>query len=123
MIEMCAKILVIDDDPDILEAVQLLLESEGYKVVTASKGDHAYSLKTDLPDLILLDVLLSGQDGREIATFLKKQTLTSQIPIVMMSAHPTINRTINKRMADDFIPKPFDIDVLLGKIRAYLPAT
>lgn len=114
------KILVIDDDPDILDAVQMLLESEGFTVMTSTKGDELDSLGSDLPDLILLDVLLSGKDGREIAKKLKKQEKTKHIPIVMMSAHPTAHKTIKEYLADDFIAKPFDIDFLMNKIKTHI---
>lgn len=119
---MKKKILIIDDDPDILEAVELLLQLEGFSVSTSTKGEDAETIKGNYPDLILLDVLLSGKDGREIAKKLKKQDTTKQIPIVMMSAHPTAQRTIKEYLADDFIPKPFDFEYLLNKIKLYLPA-
>lgn len=119
---MKKKILVVDDDPDILEAVGMLLELEGFSVTTSTKGEDAEKLKDNYPDLILLDVLLSGKDGRVIAKRLKQQTRTREIPIVMMSAHPTAHTTIKDYLADDFIPKPFEIDHLLGKIKSHLPA-
>src|SRR5258708_12293323 len=78
------KILVIDDDPDILDAVQMLLESEGYIVTTFSKGEEVDKLNGDLPDLILLDVLLSGNDGRNISKKLKNQTRTPHIPTAII---------------------------------------
>lgn len=120
---MSKRILVIDDDPDILEAIEMLLELEGFSVATSTQGDDAEKLCEDYPDLILLDVLLSGRDGREIAKKLKTQAKTRQIPIVMMSAHPTAHTTIKDYLADDFVPKPFDFEYLLSKIKSHLPAT
>ena len=114
------KILVIDDDPDILDAIQMLLEEEGYFVTTSAKGEEAERLAGNLPDLILLDVLLSGHDGREIARRLKTQILTAGIPIVMMSAHPTAHKTMKDYLVDDFIAKPFDIDYFMDKIKTNL---
>jgi DNA-binding response OmpR family regulator len=116
---MRKKILVIDDDPDILDAVQMLLESEGFSVTTSTNGNDVEKLCETLPDLILLDILLSGNDGREIAKKVKRREKTKNIPIVMMSAHPTAQKSIKKYLADDYIAKPFDIDILLNKIKTY----
>jgi len=120
--DMKKKILIVDDDPDILEAVGMLLELEGFSVTTSTRGEDAEKLKGNYPDLILLDVLLSGKDGRTIAKHLKQQTNTRNIPIVMMSAHPSAHTTIKEYLADDFIPKPFELDHLVGTIKSHLPS-
>src|SRR5579859_1866536 len=74
------QLLVVDDEPDILEFLQVILQEEGYKVVTSDKGGSLESLYNGgLPDLILIDVLLSGKDGREMVKFLKSQQETKQI--------------------------------------------
>lgn len=117
---MTKKILVVDDEKDILEAVKIVLEEYGFQVQTLIRGVDIEALDTNLPDLILLDVLLSGKDGRQIAKKLKSQDATKHIPIVMMSAHPTAKQSIKEYLADDFLPKPFEIEELLGKINAYL---
>ncbi len=70
--------------------------------------------------MILLDVLLSGKDGREIVKYLKSQDETRYIPVIMFSAHPSAEETARKAGADDFIAKPFDIDELLVKIAHYI---
>lgn len=114
------KILVVDDDPDILEFLQVILEEEGYQVVTSEKGEYLEQLHNGgLPDFILLDVLLSGKDGREIVKYLKQQTETKCIPVMMFSAHPSAEQTAIEAGADDFIAKPFDINNLLTKIARY----
>src|SRR3954463_15797157 len=90
------SILVVDDDPGILDALRFLFEEEGYQVQTSEKGDYAEALHEDnggLPDLIVLDVLLSGKDGREICRKLKSRADTRHIPIVMISAHPDADRS------------------------------
>lgn len=118
-----ASILVVDDDPDILDALRLLLEDEGYRVQTTEKGEYAESLRDgngDLPDLIILDVLLSGRDGRVICRTLKSQDETAHIPIVMISAHPSAADSAVEVGADAFVAKPFSIDDLLATIAALL---
>ena len=111
------RILAVDDEPDILEFLQIILQEEGYEVLTSPKSDYLEQLPNgELPDLILLDVLLSGKDGREIVKYLKSQEETRHIPILMFSAHPSAEETSRQAGADDFLEKPFDIDVLLAKI-------
>ena len=107
------KILIVDDDIDILEPLELLLESEGYVVDTTTKGDQTFTKVVSFaPDLILLDVLMSGSDGRMICKKLKSEAQTKKIKIVMMSAHPTAKADAKGSDADDFIAKPFEIDDL-----------
>jgi DNA-binding response OmpR family regulator len=111
------KLLVVDDEPDILEFLEVILREEGYVVVTSVKGEYLEQLHNGgLPDLILLDVLLSGKDGRLIVKYLKSQEETRHIPVVMFSAHPSAEETARQAGADDFLAKPFDIDVLLTKL-------
>lgn len=115
------RVLVVDDEPDILEFLQIILEEEGYEVVTSDKADYLEQLHNGgLPHLILVDVLLSGKDGREIVKYLKSQPETKQIPIIMFSAHPSAEGTARQAGADDFLAKPFNIDVLLEKIARFL---
>src|SRR5688572_3141506 len=109
------KILVVDDDPDIVESLKLVLEEEGYQVTTASKPDEIPSFsnglkKEDLPDIILLDIFLSGNDGRQFAKELKEKDYTKKIPIIMISAHPYALDTAKDFGADDVISKPFNIE-------------
>lgn len=117
------RILIVDDEPDILEFLQVILEEEGYGVVTSDKGEYLEQLHNGgLPDLILVDVLLSGKDGREIVKYLKSQKETKTIPVIMFSAHPSAEETARQAGAEDFLAKPFDIDSLLAKISRHLPA-
>lgn len=116
------KILVVDDDPDILDALQFMLEDAGYSMKTTEKGEYAENLHDSnggLPDVILLDVLLSGKDGRLICQKLKSQEETRHIPIIMMSAHNNARQSVASVGADDFIAKPFEADELLEKIAKY----
>ena len=122
MEQQAKKILVVDDDPDILDALQFMLEDAGYEVTTTEKGDYAENLHDTnggLPDVIILDVLLSGKDGRLICQRLKGQEETRHIPIIMISAHPNARQSVKAVGADDFVAKPFDMDELLAKIAKY----
>jgi DNA-binding response OmpR family regulator len=115
------RLLVVDDEPDILEFLQIILEEEGYAVVTSDKGEYLEQLHNGgLPHLILVDVLLSGKDGREIVKYLKSQEETKHIPVIMFSAHPSAEETARQAGAEDFLAKPFDIDSLLAKIAQYV---
>lgn len=115
------RVLIVDDDPDILEFLQVILEEEGYAVVTSDKGDYLEHMPQEsLPHLIVLDMLLSGKDGRDIVKVLKSQAETKAIPVIMFSAHPSAEQTARQAGADDFLAKPFAIDTLLAKIARYL---
>jgi CheY-like chemotaxis protein len=107
------KILIVDDDPDIVEVVQLILEGEGYLTQTATEGNNLDRLLSFQPDLILLDILLSGSDGRAISQRLKSQETTKHIPVVLMSAHVSTPAILVECQADDFIRKPFDVNTFL----------
>lgn len=115
-------ILVVDDDPDILEALKVMLEDQGFSVETASNGNILQFLNsTNLPSMIILDVLLSGMDGREIAESLRKKEETKDVPIVMISANPGAAKDCVKRGANEFLAKPFEIDDLIEVVHKYVP--
>jgi CheY-like chemotaxis protein len=114
------KVVLVDDDIDILEAIQVMLEDEGYIVVTTNRGEDVEALSLlEQPDLIVLDMLLSGKDGREIARQLKSQAGTMHIPILMLSAHPRAAKEAQAFAVNDFLAKPFDMEDLLAKIAHY----
>jgi DNA-binding response OmpR family regulator len=114
------KILVVDDEPDILEFLRELLIQEGYAVAVAERAEYIDTLcDNSLPDLILIDVLLSGKDGRDIVRRLKSQPETDHIPVIMFSAHPGAEATALAAGADDFVAKPFEMDEILEKIATH----
>jgi DNA-binding response OmpR family regulator len=115
------KILILDDDLDILAVMQLLFKTKGFDVVALSRWEEVYE-KVDSfkPHLILLDVLLSGNDGRDICRDLKHKQSTRNIPIVMFSANPSAADNIHEYGADDFIHKPFEVNDLLATINKHL---
>jgi CheY-like chemotaxis protein len=120
------RVLVVDDDPDILDAIRFLLEDEGYTVTTTEKGEYAENLHDGnggLPDLIILDVLLSGKDGRTICRTLKSRPDTQHIPIIMISAHPDAETAAYEVGADHFVAKPFDMFQLLELVEQFDPRT
>ena len=115
------KILVVDDDPSILEAITFMLDSEGYEVVTDTGEGVNDCLKKYSPQLVLLDIMLGSKDGREIAQALKTDKETKKLPIIFISASSTMNAEVAKSYGvDDFIPKPFEIDDLLKKVAHYV---
>jgi len=118
------RVLVVDDDPDILDAIRFLLEDEGYAVTTTEKGEYAENLHDGnggLPDLIILDVLLSGKDGRTICRSLKSRPDTQHIPIIMISAHPDAEAAAYAVGADHFVAKPFHMFDLLELVQRFSP--
>lgn len=114
-----STIMVADDDPAILEAVQLLLTDEGYTVHLAGEGRTFEDICHYLPDLVLLDIWMSGEDGREIAKQLKKEPRTKDIPIILFSATKSINTSAHDSGAEDFLAKPFEIKDLLEIVEKY----
>ena len=115
------RILLIDDDPDIRTVMQILLKKHGFEVDTAFREEEVYEkVRSYRPALILLDVLLSGADGRTICKNLKGNEDTKEIPVIMFSAHPGAADKIDSYGADDFISKPFNVDKLLQKLRKQL---
>lgn len=111
------RILIIDDDPDIRTVMNLSLKKHGYDVETASGKDEALEkLDQFRPHVVLLDVLLSGSDGRNICREIKDKEATQNLPIIMVSAHPGAAENIGIYGADDFIGKPFTVDALLVKV-------
>jgi DNA-binding response OmpR family regulator len=121
---MKRKILIVDDNPHILEAIAFVLETEDYNVETVSKSEGVEdTIKKYQPDLILLDLLLSGRTGEEITKVLKMDKKMKNIPIIIISAHPTAGKIAKDAGADGFIAKPFDINLLLDQIQTFLPVT
>ena len=116
-------ILVVDDDPNIRQVVQLYLAKEGFTVRTADRGDTALQqVRADPPDLILLDVMLPGLDGRQVLTQVRK---SSGIPVIMLTARDdTLDKVIDLELgADDYITKPFDGKELAARVKAVLRRT
>jgi len=114
------RVMIADDDPGILDAVSILLEFEGYEVTAIPNGAELFTIQKELPDLLLLDIWMSGNDGRDICKHLKQQASTSKLPIVLISASKDIERSAMEAGADDFLAKPFEINDLLKKIEKFI---
>jgi len=113
------KVLIADDNPEILEIVKIILEDEGFEVEVTLNGKDLLKLKEDFPDIILLDIRMSGIDGNTIAKFLKNQESSRNIPIIMISANRDTQATAAESGADDFLCKPFELEELISKVRKY----
>jgi DNA-binding response OmpR family regulator len=111
------RILVVDDNLDILHLVEIILKNNGFEVLSSPKGDDVLAKTEDFsPQVILLDVFLSGHDGREICRQLKENPRTKDIPVIMFSAHTKKEDIMGNCKADDFIAKPFEVNELLQKL-------
>ena len=117
------KILAVDDEEDILELLRFNLSREGYQVSCASSGEEALRLvQSEIPDLIVLDLMLPGIDGLEVARRLKNDPNTKHIPIVMLTAKGEEADIVAglELGADDYVTKPFSPRILVARVRAVL---
>jgi two-component system alkaline phosphatase synthesis response regulator PhoP len=120
------RILVVDDEEDVLELVRYNLEKSGYKVITATSGEEAMTeARGKTPDLIILDLMLPGMDGLEVCRQLKSDIKTERIPIVMLTAKGEETDIVTglELGADDYITKPFSPKVLIARLRRLLHRT
>ena len=116
------RILIVDDDKDLLTVVKSLLHKKGFEVSVYSDSDKLLdAVKVYQPQLILLDVFLAGVDGLEICKKLKSSPYSRHIPIIIFSAYPRVAETaIYEFGANDFIAKPFEVNELVKKIHKVL---
>ena len=113
-------ILVIDDEPAILDMIADLLGFEGYQVVTTSQGSVALArAKADPPALILLDLMMPGMSGWQVIAALKASPQIRAIPVVVLSARRDLPTIAKELGVMTFLTKPFDIDELIGIVRQY----
>ena len=115
------RILVIDDDPDIGAMLKMMLDFNGYMTIVTERAERIKSsINKDHFDLIILDMLLSGVNGTDICSGLKKDPSTANIPVIMISAHPNARELCEAAGADCFVSKPFDMHDILFKIGALI---
>ncbi|MDQ0286949.1 two-component system alkaline phosphatase synthesis response regulator PhoP [Desulfofundulus luciae] len=118
-----AKILVVDDEEHIVELIRFNLEKEGYQVIAATDGNTAIEMaRSQRPDLILLDVMLPGQDGLAVCRTLQQEAETRHIPVIMISARgEELDKILGLEMgADDYVTKPFSPRELVARVKARL---
>jgi len=117
------KILVVDDETPIVELIKFNLEREGYKVLEAYDGIRALEIiKKELPDLIILDIMLPGMSGLEVCKHLRNNEKTAEIPIIMLSARgEEVDKILGLELgADDYMVKPFSPRELVARVKARL---
>lgn len=123
---MTKKILIVDDEKDIVETLKFIIESDGYECIVAYDGEEALNLaKTQNPDLIILDVMLPKINGYKVCRLLKFDAKYKHIPILMVTARTQHEDKIigEETGANEYITKPFDIDTISNLVKQYLQIT
>lgn len=125
MEENMKRILVVDDEQDLCEILKFNLETEGYEVETANSAEEALEMNIASFDLLLLDVMMGGMSGFQLAKQLKDNPMTANVPIIFLTARDTENDTVTgfNIGADDYISKPFSIREVMVRVRAVLRRT
>lgn len=125
MEENMKRILVVDDEQDLCEILKFNLETEGYEVETANSAEEALEMDIASFDLLLLDVMMGGMSGFQLAKQLKGNLMTANVPIIFLTARDTENDTVTgfNIGADDYISKPFSIREVMVRVRAVLRRT
>ncbi|MFH1753947.1 MAG: response regulator [Candidatus Omnitrophota bacterium] len=117
------KILLVDDEPALLDMVKMRLEANDYEIITANDGEAGLELaRKEKPDLIILDLMLPKMDGYKVCALLKRDTRYSSIPILMFTAKAQQEdmKMGEEAGANGYITKPFEPQALLGKIQEFL---
>ena len=120
---MVKRLLILDDDPDVLEVMQEIFLYEGFEVKAIESTTDIFNEITDYkPHIIILDYILKGINGGEICHQIKTNHLTSAIPVVIVSAYTKVINSLGHYGCDSFIPKPFDITDLVSRVKDLLGA-
>lgn len=117
------KIIIVDDEPDILKTIEIFLKGEGFNVITAADGITALDkIRRERPDLVILDIMLPKLDGYKVCRMLKFDSKFKTIPVVILTARAqeVDEKKAKEVHADAYITKPFQPDVLLEKIKSLL---
>jgi phosphate regulon transcriptional regulator PhoB len=120
---MAREVLVVEDEPDIRRLVVMHLERDGFRCRTATNGlDALREVKTAVPDLVVLDLMLPELDGLEVCRRLRRDTSTASVPIIMLTAKSDeVDRIVGLEVgADDYVGKPFSPKELVARVRAVL---
>lgn len=113
-------VLVVNDDPSIVDFLTEALEDEEYRVVTSVNGESLRVAHDEQPDVILLDIMMPGMDGIEVSRRLRQNPATAEIPIVVMSARDRLRDTTRAMDIDGRLPKPFDLDFLYATVEHWM---
>ena len=114
------RIIVVDDDPAILDSINLILTRAGYRVTAYTNAYPLLNGQFELPDIFILDKQLPGLNGLDVCRFLKAQQSTGSIPVIMISASLYINSTAKEAGANNFLEKPFRMAELLTMVSKYV---
>jgi len=119
---MSQRILILDDDTDLLELISMLLCDNGYETLTMSSGEKIFeAIQMFHPDLVLMDVMLAGLDGRIICSRIKREASLLGLPVILISGtHNLADSLLQKGAPKDDLAKPFDMTFLLDKIKTQL---
>lgn len=119
-----AKILIIDDNPDIIELLTARLEANDYEITSTQYGKDALEkTKKEMPDLILLDISMPDMDGFTVGNLLRSDTLTKKIPIIMSTAltdQAKVIKAVTELEVMEYLQKPYNPDILLAKVASVL---
>lgn len=117
------KIMVVDDEPDVVRLVEFILQKEGFEVVTSSDGRTALDmLEPEKPDLVILDIMMPLMDGMEVLRQIRSHRTTSRVPVIMLTAK-TASVTVDEARqlwVSDYVMKPFDPEKLVVKVKKAL---
>jgi CheY-like chemotaxis protein len=109
-------ILIADDDKAIVDSIGAILDLSGYEVLKVPDGTSVIDAVKALPDLILLDIQMPGHNGQTVCRQLKRQASTKDIPVIIVSASMDVRQKAEQAGADDYLEKPFDMEVLQQKV-------
>jgi DNA-binding response OmpR family regulator len=114
---MIKRVLILDNDPDVLDAMQEVLVYSGFEVKTIEDTDNIFPIIYDFrPDVLLVDYILNGINGGEICHQIKTNPRTSHLPVIILSAYPRVINSLGFYGCDSFIAKPFELDDLVGQV-------
>lgn len=121
---MLKKILIVEDNELLIEVMTYILISNGYDVIALSHGENVFNeIKITHPDLVILDAVLPGMDGRDICQLIKLNKATRDLPVIICSGDDSIDESLQQKGApDDVLHKPFDITSLIEKVEYQLAA-
>ncbi|GAA3971445.1 response regulator [Mucilaginibacter dorajii] len=121
---MAKRILIVDDNELMTEVMTYILTGSGYEVIALNGGDNIFNdIKTVRPDLLILDALLPGMDGRDICMLIKLNRDTQNLPVIICSGNDNIDDALSQKGApNDVLHKPFNIDNLIEKVEHQLAA-